>query len=115
MGYDYLRRLSTVTGGIYSKTYQYRDLSSTKTTTQVASLTYDLPTDLTFAYTYDNMGNIASYTDANGTVTYAYDAQGQLLSASNGLQRRLNVGLRYRRLSSIRKESIMGCVHARPE
>ena len=30
------------------------------------------------------MGNIATYTDANGTVTYTYDAQNQLLSAVNG-------------------------------
>ena len=81
MGYDGLRRLSSITGGIYDKTYTYRDISSTQTTGQVASLTYDLPVDQTFAYTYDVMGNIAAYTDANGTVEYTYDPQGQLLSA----------------------------------
>ena len=84
MGYDYMNRLSTVAGGIYGKSYTYRDISSTKTTMQVASLTYDLPTNQIFSYTYDNMGNIATYTDANGTVTYTYDAQGQLLSAADG-------------------------------
>ena len=84
MGYDELRRLSTVTGGVADKTYTYRDITSSNTTTQVASVTYDLPTDQSFAYTYDSMGNIATYTDANGTVTYIYDAQNQLLSAVNG-------------------------------
>ena len=84
MGYDGLRRLSSVTGSVYSKSYTYRDISSTQTTTQIASVSYDLPVDQTFAYTYDVMGNIAAYTDANGTVEYTYDPQGQLLSASNG-------------------------------
>jgi len=84
MGYDGLRRLSSVTGGVYGKTYIYRDLADSKTTMQVAGLTYNLPTDLTYSYTYDSMGNIATYTDVNGTVTYTYDAQNQLLSAVNG-------------------------------
>ena len=84
MGYDALRRLSTVTGGIYGKTYTYRDINYARTTTQVASLVYDLPTDLTYGYTYDSMGNIATYTDSNGTMTYTYDNQGQLLSATDG-------------------------------
>ena len=84
MGYDELRRLSTVTGGVAKKTYTYRDITSSNTTTQVASVTYDLPTDQSYAYTYDNMGNIATYTDVNGTVTYTYDNQGQLISAVNG-------------------------------
>ena len=84
MQYDGLRRLSGITGGIYGKAYTYRDISTTQTTTQVASVVYDLPTDQSYGYTYDNMGNIATYTDANGTVTYTYDAQGQLLSAADG-------------------------------
>ena len=85
MGYDSLRRLSSVTGGVYSKTYTYRGFEdSNQTTTQVSQLAYNLPTERKFAYTYDNMGNISKYTDANGTVTYTYDIQGQLLTASNG-------------------------------
>ena len=84
MGYDELRRLSTVTGGVAKKTYTYRDITSSNTTTQVASVTYDLPTDQSYSYTYDSMGNIATYIDANGTVTYTYDNQGQLISAVNG-------------------------------
>ena len=84
MQYDGLRRISGITGGIYGKTYTYRDISDTQTTTQIASVVYDLPTDQSYGYTYDNMGNIATYTDTNGTVTYTYDAQGQLLSATDG-------------------------------
>ena len=84
MQYDGLRRLSGITGGIYGKTYTYRDISTTQTTTQIASVVYDLPTDQSYGYTYDNMGNIATYTDGNGTVTYTYDAQGQLLTATDG-------------------------------
>ena len=79
--YDNLRRLSTVSNVVYTKRYGYRDLDSTRTTGQVETLTYDLPTDLTFSYTYDNMGNIVTYTDANGTVTYTYDDLGQLTKA----------------------------------
>ena len=48
--YDALQRLSTVTGGIYGKTYTYRDISSTNTTTQVSQLNIafprPLPTDI---------------------------------------------------------------------
>ena len=83
--YDALQRLSTVTGGIYGKTYIYRDISGTdKTTTQVASLTYDLPTDITYGYTYDVLGNIATYTEAGTTYTYTYDAQNQLTKQTGG-------------------------------
>ena len=65
--YDSLQRLSTVTGGIYGKTYTYRDISSTNTTTQVAGLTYDLPTDIVFGYEYDKLGNIEEYTENGAT------------------------------------------------
>ena len=85
MGYDSLRRLSSVTGGVYSKTYTYRGFEdSNQTTTQVSQLTYALPTVRIFAYAYDNMGNIAAYTDANGRVDYTYDGQGQLIKAVVG-------------------------------
>ena len=82
MGYDGLLRLNTITGGIYTKTYTYRDISGTQTTGQISAVTYDLPTDQVFAYTYDSMGNILTYTAPDGEViTYTYDSQGQLLSA----------------------------------
>ena len=83
-GYDKLQRLSTVTGGIYGKIYTYRDISGTNTTTQVAGLTYDLPTDITYGYTYDVLGNIATYTENGTTYTYTYDAQNQLTKQTGG-------------------------------
>ena len=82
--YDVLQRLSSVTGGVYGKTYTYRDTSTTNTTTQVAGLTYDLPTDITYGYTYDVLGNIATYTQGGTTYTYTYDAQNQLLKQVGG-------------------------------
>ncbi len=38
-----------------------------------------------YSYTYDSMGNIATYAaPGKGTVTYTYDNQGQLFSAAGG-------------------------------
>lgn len=84
MGYDGLRRLSTVTGGPFNRSYSYRDISSTATTMQVSQFSYpNLGSGLSFGYTYDNLGNISSYTaPGKSAVTYTYDNQGQLLSAS---------------------------------
>ena len=39
IGYDGLRRLTSVTGGPVTRQYTYRDIDSTKTTLQVASVT----------------------------------------------------------------------------
>ena len=80
MGYDGLRRLTSVTGGPVSRQYTYRDIGSTKTTMQVASVTSG---GQRYGYTYDSMGNIATFSaPGKGTVTYTYDNQGQLLSAA---------------------------------
>ena len=79
MGYDGLRRLTSVTGGSVSRQYTYRDIDSAKTTMQVASVTSG---GQQYGYTYDSMGNIATYSaPGKGIVTYTYDNQGQLLSA----------------------------------
>ena len=80
MGYDGLRRLTSVTGGPVTRQYTYRDIDSTKTTMQVASVTSG---GQRYGYTYDNMGNITTYAaPGKGTVTYTYDNQGQLLKAA---------------------------------
>ena len=80
MGYDGLRRLTSVTGGPVSRQYTYRDIDSTKTTMQVASVTSG---GQQFGYTYDSMGNIATYSaPGKASVTYTYDNQGQLLKAA---------------------------------
>ncbi len=79
MGYDGLRRLTSVTGGPVIRQYTYRDIDSAKTTMQVASVTSG---GQQYGYTYDSMGNIATYSaPGKGTVTYTYDNQGQLLKA----------------------------------
>ena len=84
MGYDSLRRLTSVTGGLYNLSYTYRDRDATYTTTQVSKLSYTgLPSTLNFSYTYDTLGNIATYTaPGKSAVTYTYDNQGQLLKAA---------------------------------
>ena len=86
--YDGLQRLSSVSGGVYSKTYTYRDIPNTNhTTTQVTGLTYDLPqgaSDITYGYSYDQYGNIATYTQDGTTYTYTYDIQNQLTKQTGG-------------------------------
>ena len=84
MGYDSLRRLTSVTGGLYNLSYTYRDRDATYTTTQVSKLSYTgLPSTLNISYTYDTLGNIATYTaPGKSAVTYTYDNQGQLLKAA---------------------------------
>ena len=86
LSYDYLRRLSTVTAGnVYTQTYTYRDLDDSKTTTQVSGLSYSGLTDAhSFGYTYDALGNIATYTENGVTYTYSYDDLNQLVSQTGG-------------------------------
>ena len=81
--YDDLNRLSEVQDARYTRKYTYRDYNPYYTTEQIAQLRYNgLPTTLTYDYTYDNVGNIATYTaPGKNKVTYTYDNQGQLLSA----------------------------------
>ena len=80
MGYDGLRRLTSVTGGPVTRQYTYRDIDSTKTTMQVASVTSG---GQQYGYPYDSMGNIATYSAPDGEVTiYTYDNKGQLLKAT---------------------------------
>ena len=80
MGYDGLRRVTAVNGGPVERRYVYRDIDSARTTLQVASVTSG---GQRYGYTYDSMGNIATYSaPGKGTVTYTYDNQGQLLSAA---------------------------------
>ena len=82
MGYDELQRLSTVSGK-FGRTYSYKDINSTQTTTLVSNLSYSgLASTTNFDYTYDVLGNISEYTAPDGEkITYTYDAQGQLKKA----------------------------------
>ena len=83
MVYDGLRRLSAVTGGPFNRSYTYRDISDTQTALQVSSFSYpNLGSGLSFGYTYDDLGNIATYTaPGDSAISYTYDIQGQLLKA----------------------------------
>ena len=92
--YDNLQRLTSETmAGLYTKSYTYRDISSTRTTTQIASESYSGLcsgwSDRGASYTYDAMGNIATITGPYKNKksvqrTYTYDAQNQLLSETIG-------------------------------
>lgn len=64
--------------------YNYKDLSSTKTTTQVSSLVVDSQSyDVTYSYTYDDNGNILSVSDGTYTTSYVYDNANQLTRENN--------------------------------
>ena len=80
-----MRRLSSVTGGVYDKEYYYWDGDADNTTTtQVSQLYYDLPTAITYTYGYDDNGNIIAYMVNGSTTYYTYDAQNQLLKQTGG-------------------------------
>ena len=87
LSYDSLSRLASAGNGIYTRSYTYRDISSTQTTTQVQSLGYTglsgALSGLTYNYTYNALGNIASVAKGSGTATtYTYDSMGQLTGAN---------------------------------
>ena len=86
LGYDALSRLSTAGNGVYTRNYTYRDISTTQTTTQVEKLRYTglngALSGLTYNYTYNPLGNIASVTSGGSTSSYTYDTMGQLTAAS---------------------------------
>ena len=73
LSYDSLSRLASAGNGVYTRSYTYRDISSTQTTTQVQSLGYTglsgALSGLTYNYTYNALGNIASVANGSGTAT----------------------------------------------
>ena len=89
MGYDTLRRLTSMSSSIFTRNYAYRDISDSQTTTQVQSVEYTKApygtayTSAKYSYTYDDAGNILTVTDIiNNVSSYTYDSQGQLLTES---------------------------------
>ena len=82
--YDAIKRLESVAAGSrYTKTYGYRTISGSQTTTQISSLAYSGFTGApTYRYAYTANGNIKSVQNPNGSsTTYTYDTQGQLITA----------------------------------
>ena len=90
--YDGLGRLSrnTVSSGnsnVLTTDYTFRDLDSSRTTTQVSALqnSYGNQSE-SYAYTYDVKGNILSVSDGTHTITYEYDALNELTWEKNGVE-----------------------------
>lgn len=91
--YDSWGRLTdlTLTDGntpVISGSYTYKDLSTSRTTPQVQSLSLSFGnSSLSHSYTYDANGRIASDTASSAASVYLYDGLGQLIwekSASKG-------------------------------
>ena len=83
-GYDDYGRLNAINSAPFDRTYNYKSVSNTKLTAQLASVAYpSLSADQTYAYTYDDNGNIASVTFGGYTYSYVYDSQNQLIRENN--------------------------------
>ena len=84
--YDKIARLSNQSNDVYSRTYNYRNINSSQTTTQIASIAYAADgtsfVPFTLTYSYDLVGNISaiscSQLPAQNT-SYEYDEQGQMV------------------------------------
>ncbi len=65
---------------LLTDTFTFRTQSSTKATTQVATLKSSAAGyQVTYTYGYDNNGNITSISDGTHTTTYVYDTANQLI------------------------------------
>ena len=89
LGYDALERLSSVNNSLYTKSFGYKTLSGSQSTAQVEKIQYSglksALSSLSYSYTYDALGNIASMTPSVGyREAYIYDAMGQLTGAALG-------------------------------
>ena len=82
--YDGFGRLSSASNGILSRNYGYKVTEDGFATGQVASMTLDAANyDRTYTYTYDANGNILSVSDGTNTTTYVYDNLNQLVRENN--------------------------------
>ena len=83
--YDELKRLTSESSAPYTRTYTYRDSTTTanRTTLQVADLSYNVA-DVSFQYTYNALGDIAQIVEQYGpTTTYYYDNRRQLTDVTS--------------------------------
>ncbi len=87
--YDSLQRPTKIDGPGLDRNYTYRNISGTQTTSQITSLWYgstEASAPYRYTYSYNSLGNIASYGDGTYTTSYTYDSLGQLLTATGGSQ-----------------------------
>ena len=83
--YDAYGRITqqvTSSGGatVLTETYTYTPAPNGQLSAQVASYrTQSALYDVTYAYTYDNNGNILSISDGTNTTSYVYDSANQLI------------------------------------
>ena len=85
-GYDKIARLSNWSNDVYSRTYNYKNIESDRTTTQIASIAYAADgtsfAPFTLNYTYDLVGNISAISStqlSSQNTSYEYDEQGQMV------------------------------------
>ncbi len=88
--YDDIARLSSRFNYYFRQDYTYRNISSSQTTNQIATISYAKRdggqsfSPFSLSYTYDEVGNIKTITGSQITgqnAEYTYDTQGQLTAA----------------------------------
>lgn len=115
--YDDIARLSSRFNYYFRQDYTYRNISSTQTTNQIATISYAKRdggqsfSPFSLSYTYDEVGNIKTITGSQITgqnAEYTYDNQGQLTTAKvNGK----NYSYTYDTYGNIRKAVEDGVTH----
>ena len=91
--YDGIGRMSqravTLGGATHTTTYGYvaGNNGTGNTTGMLSRITHP---DIQYLYSYDNMGNITAWTQFDSTVTYVYDAMGQLIRVNDPMDPRGN-------------------------
>ena len=115
LAYDPLQRLSSVSNGVFARAYTYKNISTTQTTSQVQKIQYSgLPSPLnglSYSYTYNTLGNIASIAEGNTQAdTYSYDAMGQLIAASLYVDD-LHFNYTYDSAGNLKKVTAQGVYH----
>ena len=118
LGYDALARLEKRTNSYFVQNYAYADaLNGTDTTTQIESIDYDAGkyatnfAEFTLTYGYDALGNILTIensANSSDNRTYAYDIQGQLLTETIGNQTN---SYTYDTYGNIRTATVDGTTH----
>ncbi len=88
LAYDGYGRINSLSGSVLTQSYGYRSVTNdqgTFATTKIETLTNTYGNaNHTLNYTYDANGNILSVSDGTNTTTYTYDALGQLIQENNG-------------------------------